>query len=127
MEAVRDALAKLLAHGPVRVAVNPQAPDVRLPAYLMREQVTALDIGRHRNERPPELRLDKDGLRVALRFRGEMFDCFVPWWAVLGAQSLEGLPQAKTYEGRDARVSVDGVELQGIKAPRRVKHLTVIK
>jgi hypothetical protein len=62
--------------------VAPSAPGVKLPDYLLEEEVVRLNLVVGRD--CPELMLDEWGLRATLTFRGRRFDCALPWAAVLG-------------------------------------------
>jgi hypothetical protein len=64
------------------VQVVPSAHGVKLPDYLMEEEVVRLNVVVGRD--CPELLMDEWGLRCTLTFRGRRFDCAFPWESILG-------------------------------------------
>jgi len=63
------------------VVVAPSAPGVELPADLMEEDLVRLKLVAGRDT--PEVGLDEWGIRCQLTFRGQRFDCALPWPAIL--------------------------------------------
>ena len=66
------------------VIVAPAAPGVRLPEYLMEEELVRLNLVAGRDA--PEVLLDEWGVRATLTFRGRRFDCAFPWPGILAGQ-----------------------------------------
>ncbi len=61
--------------------VAPSVPGVVLPQHLHEEALVRLDLVAGRDT--PALELDEWGVRAALTFRGQRFECAIPWTAVL--------------------------------------------
>jgi stringent starvation protein B len=61
--------------------VAPSVPGVVLPVHLHEEALVRLDLVAGRDT--PALELDDWGVRATLTFRGQRFECAIPWTAVL--------------------------------------------
>jgi len=66
------------------VLIAPSAPGVKLPDYLLEEEVVRVNLVAGRD--CPELLMDEWGLRCTLTFRGRRFDCAFPWASVMGGE-----------------------------------------
>ena len=66
------------------VQLTPSAPGVKLPDYLLEEEVVRVNLVVDRD--CPELLMDEWGLRCTLTFRGRRFDCAFPWASVLAGE-----------------------------------------
>ena len=63
------------------IIVAPAVPGVSMPEHLNEDELIRLNLVVGRDT--PEVLLDEWGLRANLTFRGQRYDCAIPWAAVL--------------------------------------------
>ena len=78
LETFREAAAVEHVH------LAPSAPGVKLPDYLLEEEVVRVNLVVGHD--CPELLMDEWGLRCTLTFRGRRFDCAFPWASILAGE-----------------------------------------
>ncbi|HEU4383823.1 MAG TPA: hypothetical protein VFR85_10015 [Anaeromyxobacteraceae bacterium] len=75
--------------------VAPSVPGVVLPEHVHEEALVRLDLVVGRDT--PAVELDEWGVRATLTFRGRIFDCAVPWAAVLAGRLATPRPERPRF------------------------------
>lgn len=86
-------LRRLLGNGLTMIYINPQAEGVQLPAHLMEQKSCAITLS-WRFAASVNLRLDLQGVRANLSFKGTNFPCVIPWRAIFAMGRVNEGPSA---------------------------------
>jgi hypothetical protein len=84
------------AKGVESVIVSPSQPGVKLPDYLMDEELVRLNLVVGRDT--PELLLDAWGIHCTLTFRGRRIDCALPWASVMAGTLEPPVPRRPRFQ-----------------------------